>query len=123
MSEYSETTTLSVIDLSVIEVIYAEQGADIIHFALSRFLPEAQQYIAELNMAVQQSKMELLSLRLHSLRTMSAMIGATSFSALCLHIEELVSLQQDISVQITQLLACWPALEQTIIAWLDSHAV
>lgn len=98
------------IDIRVVFDIYGEEGDEIVRYALGAFCNEASKYLAQLYLAVSQSDEDEANRLFHSLKTMSAMIGARQFSKVCAELE-LMSLQSDgFSQKYAEFQQLWPLI-------------
>ena len=105
------------IDINVIFDIYGEEGEDILQYALSAFCLEASKYVAQLHLAVAKVDEVEASRLFHSLKTMSAMIGARQLSRLCAELEMLLLKSTEFELKYDAFLQLWPL----ILTELEQH--
>ena len=105
------------IDINVIFDIYDEESDDIVRYALGAFCHEASKYVAQLYLAVNNADEVEASRLFHSLKTMSAMIGARQLNQLCAELEILLLESAEFELKYDAFLQLWPL----ILIELEQH--
>lgn len=107
------------IDINVIFDIYGEEGRDILHHALGAFCQEASKYVAQLYLAVNNANDVEASRLFHSLKTMSAMIGARQLNQLCAELEILLLHSAEFELKYEAFLRLWPLILTELEQYLE----
>lgn len=81
-------TDKSVLDLEILYDIYGERNKEVVEFALGIFKRESTGYLMEIIEFIKHKDAESVSAKFHSLKTMSAMVGAIYPSELCSDLEQ-----------------------------------
>lgn len=105
------------IDIRVIFDIYGEEGDEIVRYALGAFCAEASKYLAQLHIAVGRADEDEANRLFHSLKTMSAMIGARQFSQLCADLEVMSLQHAGFTSKYAEFQQLWPQ----ILAEVELH--
>lgn len=112
-----------VLDLDVLKMMYGDDSPDIVTLALTGYYTEARRYVSSLTDAADAADYTEVARLAHSLKSMSALVGAQRFSTLCAELEATAKQGNDAHTQVVlqQFTPCWQQLEQVVCSALGQQ--
>ena len=113
----------AVLDLAVLTDMYGDDSSETICQVLSRFRDEATLYMVKLQQAAEDGQFSEIARLSHSLKSMSALIGAVQLMVLCQTAEQAARQSEQASLTDSWLIldTVWPALLNELNSSLQIH--